>query len=353
MKSCIYSIIFLFLLSSCSPRIISPLSNEEKYEYKKEELSEMETLCNYLNGIVESGVNKKREKYVYDKLKEISDNIKRERIDIYSFQHNYILEIKGTTDKIIYFTAHYDKTDLNIFKFSSVLVNGFLDEPFCWTMTSQGAIDNGTGVATLLELADNLNKRKNYYTYRFLFPGSEESGLRGSRSHVARIKLNEWENIQCCINVDCIGIKDEKLAIVLVKNDPNLTRLSIETAKENNFELVGLSNINGASDHIPFYKTNTALDFGRSFLYNAPGAFLPQRSYFTKSKSTPTLFFSSTGISDARLVDLINPYLPLTIPNGNIHSYSDNLSRIDKKRFYEGYKLIYELVLKIENQKIF
>ena len=353
MKNIFYILLILTILSSCSPRIISPLSESEKLKYQTVEQLEMESITNYLEGIVEAGINKKREKYVYNKLMEIDTNVTKERIDIYSFQHNYILEIKGETDKIIYLTAHYDKTDANIFKLISVCLNGLLDEPISWSYLTQGAIDNGTGVATAIQLANKLSQRKNYYTYRILLTGSEESGIRGARSHVARIKMEEWNKVQCCINIDCIGVKDERFGIVNAKNDPHLTRLSIETAKENNLDLVLINNVSGVSDNAPFNKTSTATDFGRSFMFNLPGAFLPQRSYFTKPKSVPTLFFSSTAITKFHILDFFNFYLPIAIPSGNYHNYSDNLFKLDQVKLYEGYSLINGLLLKIEEQRLY
>ena len=353
MRNIFYLSIIVIIISSCSPRMLSPLSDSEKLNYQPEEIIEIESLCDNLEGIVHAGINKKREKYVCNNLTLINPNIRKERIDIYSFQHNYILEIKGETDKIIYITAHYDKPDVNIFKMLSLFINGILDEPFSFTFLSQGAIDNGTGVVTALQLAKKLSAQENYYTYRILLSGSEESGIRWSRAHVARIPLNEWNKVQCCINTDCIGVKNERLAIVNTDCDPHLLRLSIETAKEKEIDVVLLNSTLGMSDNTPFGNTGPVLDFGRSLLFNLPGAFLPQRSYFTRQKSVPTIFFSSTEVIKTNVVNLFNPFLPVAIPNGSIHSYSDNLSKIDIVKLYEGYSLINGLITKIEEMKLY
>jgi hypothetical protein len=353
MKFSIYLFVLLFIISSCSPRIITPLSESEKVEYQTQEIEEIEEISNNLEGLAHARLNKKREKYVRKTLYSINSNVRKERIDIYSFQHNYIMEIKGETEKIIYITAHYDKTDMNIFKMFSLFCNGLLDEPFSFTFLSQGAIDNGTGVVTALQLASKLCTQSNYYTYRILLSGSEESGIRGSRAHVAKIPINKWQHVKCCINIDCIGVKNERLAIINNDCDPHLLRLSIETAKEKEIDLVLIAGTLGMSDNTPFNKTNFALDFGRSLLFNLPGAFLPQRSYFTKEKTAPTIFFSSTEVLNSSFINLFNPLLPIAIPSGSIHSYSDNLSKIDIMQLYEGYRLIDGLIMKIEEMRLY
>ena len=63
------------------------------------------------------------------------------------------------------------------------------------SFTSQGSIDNATGVAVALQLAKSIAERDNKFSYRILLAGSEESGLRGSRAHVARLSLEEFDKI--------------------------------------------------------------------------------------------------------------------------------------------------------------
>ena len=70
-----------------------------------------------------------------------------------------------------------------------------------------------------------------------------------------------------------------------------------------------------------------------------------------RRSSISAIFISSTGIDMFNFIDSFNAWLPLAIPNGNIHSYSDNLSRIDPLSLYEAYNWVYQLILKMDNNK--
>ena len=96
---------------------------------------------------------------------------------------NVICEIPGTEhpEEVIVFTAHYDSVRF-----------------------SHGMFDNATGSVTNLELLRYFKKYQPLRTIRFIFTGSEERGLLGSKAYVADHK-DELENIRLCINVDMTG----------------------------------------------------------------------------------------------------------------------------------------------------
>ena len=114
----------------------------------------------------------------------------------------------------------------------SILLNGALDPLISWTYTSDGAIDNATGVAVSLELAKHIAKEKLKYTYRILLVGEEEAGLRGSRSHVARMKDSISKNVFYVINTDVIGVKDKENCVTSDVSNSKLTYTSLQVAKE-------------------------------------------------------------------------------------------------------------------------
>ncbi len=94
--------------------------------------------------------------------------------------HNVVLDLPGEVPEYIAFTAHYDSTSL-----------------------SQGAYDNMSGSIGLLGIAEHFAKTSHRYGLRFLWCGSEERGLLGSKAYCA----NE-ENLKDCvlnINLDMIG----------------------------------------------------------------------------------------------------------------------------------------------------
>lgn len=96
--------------------------------------------------------------------------------------HNVICDIKGESEQTIVFTAHYDSVDNSI-----------------------GIYDNMSGSVTLLELAQRFaNATSLHYSLRFIWCGSEERGLLGSKAYVSEYK-EAMEKTLLCINVDMIG----------------------------------------------------------------------------------------------------------------------------------------------------
>ncbi len=95
--------------------------------------------------------------------------------------HNVILDLPGEIKDTIVFTAHYDTTSL-----------------------AEGAYDNMSGSIALLALAETFSKKPHRYGMRFIWCGSEERGLLGSKAYVAAHE-DALKDIALCINVDMIG----------------------------------------------------------------------------------------------------------------------------------------------------
>ena len=95
--------------------------------------------------------------------------------------HNVVLDIPGRNGKYIVFTAHYDSTSL-----------------------SQGSYDNMSGSIGLLGILEALGKQTHNYGLRFIWCGSEERGLLGSKAYVAAHE-EELKEIALCVNLDMIG----------------------------------------------------------------------------------------------------------------------------------------------------
>ena len=94
--------------------------------------------------------------------------------------HDVVLDMPGEVDEYIAFTAHYDSTPL-----------------------SQGAYDNMSGSAGLLGIAEHFTSHPHRYGLRFIWCGSEERGLLGSKAYCA-----DEEKLKNCvlnINLDMIG----------------------------------------------------------------------------------------------------------------------------------------------------
>ncbi len=94
---------------------------------------------------------------------------------------NVIVDLAGDIPEQIIFTAHYDTTSL-----------------------SQGAYDNMSGCVGLLGMAEYFSKNPHRYSMRFVFCGSEERGLLGSKAYCAAHE-EELKNVALVINLDMIG----------------------------------------------------------------------------------------------------------------------------------------------------
>jgi len=95
--------------------------------------------------------------------------------------HNVVLDMPGEIEETIVFTAHYDSTSL-----------------------SQGAYDNMSGSIGLLSMAEYFTTHPHRYGLRFVWCGSEERGLLGSKAY-CRDHEDLLEKIVFCINLDMIG----------------------------------------------------------------------------------------------------------------------------------------------------
>ena len=94
---------------------------------------------------------------------------------------NVVAEIPGEADEWIVLSAHYDTVPL-----------------------SRGSYDNMSGCIGLLNIMDALRGKKHHYGLRFVFCGSEERGLLGSKAYV-KDHEDVLSSIVLNINLDMIG----------------------------------------------------------------------------------------------------------------------------------------------------
>lgn len=293
------------------------------------------------------GNNLRRFNYVkkYTKRNNLTSlQVKTQGIDWLGLYRNVIVEKKGQTDSIVYVVCHYDKIDGNIFSFVNLLINGSLDVLFSNTFLTKGAYDNGTGVVTLLSLLEWINGQTTRYTYRFLFVGMEEYGLRGSRRHVSSLTLKEWSKCVYAINIDMIAEKKFKgVTVTADVSDYRLVNTAKQISESNGNSLTTAFLPDGAlSDFHSFTGQSFTKDFGTSFMANLAGAFIPQRSYFTKRKDAiPVINFSDDthfGVSD--MVSIFSP-----ISFGTVHSLNDRIKRVSANNLV-GYSEFLKLFIK-------
>lgn len=122
-----------------------------------------------------------------DAISLLKDGAKRLRLEVEGtsedhISRNVVAVLPGEEpDKELLFTAHYDSTIYGL-----------------------GAWDNASGSVNLLELYRTYRNQKHRYTLRFIWCGSEEQGLLGSRAYVEAHK-EELSKILLCLNFDMTG----------------------------------------------------------------------------------------------------------------------------------------------------
>ena len=97
--------------------------------------------------------------------------------------YNVVATIEGDKFKneVVAFTAHYDSVSY-----------------------SKGAYDNATGSCAIMQLLAYFKENKPQRTLKFIWCGSEEVGLLGSKAYTVAHE-EELKNYKLCINVDMIG----------------------------------------------------------------------------------------------------------------------------------------------------
>ena len=95
--------------------------------------------------------------------------------------YNLILDLPGQIDEYIVLTAHYDSTSL-----------------------SNGAYDNMSGSVGILAIAEYFANHPHRYGLRFIWCGSEERGLLGSKAY-CQDHEGELDKVALNINLDMIG----------------------------------------------------------------------------------------------------------------------------------------------------
>lgn len=151
---------------------------------------------------------------------------------------NVVAEIPGEIDEYIVFTAHYDSTSL-----------------------STGAYDNMSGSIGILGIAEHFMNHPHRYGMRFIWCGSEERGLLGSKAY-CRDHEEELEKIVLNINLDMIGCIMGKFLACCTSEDKLVHYIEYLAQEEG----IGIEVYDGvySSDSTPFAdKGVPAVSFAR------------------------------------------------------------------------------------------
>ena len=179
--------------------------------------------------------------------------------------HNVIGFIDNGAQKTVVITAHYDHLGYGG-------SDSKHDRP---SQIHNGADDNASGTAALLELAHIFknNKIKEHNNFLFIAFSAEEKGLLGSKYYVMNPSLNLNE-INYVLNMDMLGRMEPGMALTIEGLGSSLIwESSLKEIECDAFPLTLKKRENGPSDHAPFYEAGIpALHFwtGKHDDYHKP-----------------------------------------------------------------------------------
>ncbi len=160
---------------------------------------------------------------------------------------NVIAFLDNKAKNTIIIGAHYDHLGLNQHH-NSTKANSDGE-------IHNGADDNASGVAGVLELARMLsqNKTKENVNYIFALFSGEEDGLIGSK-HMAKTLKDNYPNVIAMINMDMIGRLNEKKELTVggIGTCPDFKTI-VENNKPAGFNITLDESGVGPSDHTSFY----------------------------------------------------------------------------------------------------
>ncbi len=207
-------------------------------------------------------------------------NIQSELVDWTS--HNVVATIPGTKypDEIVSYGAHYDSV------------------PF-----SQGVYDNGAGSVILMEMLRYFKENPPARTVKFMWYGSEEVGLLGSKAYIADHE-EELSKHRLMINVDVAGpILGRDFCIVTgeKKVEDYIAGMMLEAGYA-----VKMSQDIYSSDCMPFANAGIpAVNFGRSC---ASGAGFLHDRHDTMAFLSPASFQKTTEIVELFSSRVVNAH---------------------------------------------
>ncbi|WP_431132976.1 M28 family peptidase [Psychroserpens mesophilus] len=185
---------------------------------------------------------------------------------------NVIAFLDNKADNTIIIGAHYDHLGYGA---EGSLFRGESQE------IHNGADDNASGVAVLLNLAEKLKENNTGNNYLFMTFSGEEMGLLGSNYFTKNPTIN-LSKANYMLNMDMVGRlkQDSTLAVYGVGTSPILKQ--VVKANNSKFKIIENESGVGPSDHTSFYNSDIpVLHFftGQHEDYHKPGDDIEKLNY--------------------------------------------------------------------------
>jgi Tol biopolymer transport system component len=213
---------------------------------------------------------------------------------------NVIAFLDNKASKTIIIGAHYDHLGLNEHNHST--------KPNSHGEIHNGADDNSSGVAGVLELARMLskNKTKENANYIFALFSGEEDGLIGSK-HMTETLKSLYPNVVTMINMDMIGRlnADKGLTVGGIGTSPEFTNI-VTKNKPAGFNVTLDNAGQGPSDHTSFYLKDIPVLFfftGTHMDYHKPSDDEDKINYYGVKNITDYVFRVCSSIEKLEKIE--------------------------------------------------
>ena len=233
--------------------------------------------------------------WLYAQLSDMGYNVKKQ-----SFNVELAGSVSGVTENIssssniiatkninpnlktVIVGAHYDNA-------SNLYDGGFVSG-------GNGAMDNGSGVAVVLDLAQKMSQNNIAlpFNVEFVFFGAEELGMVGSNYYVSQLSQQQKDNILLMINVDVVASGDNLYVWGEDKNTPQANYFADQSQGKivktpANTKVMGIS-----SGYRPYYSVCQMSDH-MEFLSQG----IPVAAFFSGNFKSGTFYFvENKGQSD-------------------------------------------------------
>lgn len=209
----------------------------------------------------------------------------------------------------------------------------------------EGAFDNGSGIAVLMNLIDKLSLIDLDYNIIFIAFGAEEEGLYGSSYYVSQMLESDKLNTKCMINMDCVSAGDN-LYIYCEDIKTDYCDFFVENSEEVNYgesiteksyskDIFLIAGYGG----YPYYQTAQASDHSSFREVGIPTVFFYSGSYtfwsttYVESEAQSSIMHTSEdtidsaiekyGISMAKKMETVSDTIFKTLTN---EDFSDIIS---------------------------
>jgi len=211
-----------------------------------------------------------------------------------SVSSNIVAELPGSSkqDEWILVGGHYDGHDI-----------------------AQGAMDNLSGVAVLMEMARALKGCKGLFkrSIRFICFGCEELGVTGATCYIEKHQ-HEMKRVAIMINLELGGLayrEGNRHAAFTIYQPPELEGMLKDFSEEILYPMSVSKDISAESDHWPFYM-----------------------------RGVPTIYMHAEP----------SPAL-LVVGRGWGHTAADTMDKVDPRNLYEGATVLARLLIRLANQE--